>query len=145
MRDPEVRGTEVPRSPADHPRLLRRRVFPALVAIRVVAVRRGRPLPDIADHVEQAVSVGGKRTDGRALLPCVAAANPPAVRPVGRIVVAPWIDRVRAATPSSVFPFSLRGQPRTQEPAERHAVEPGHPDHRVVAGAPFRLPRSYLV
>src|SRR5262249_48197112 len=128
-----------------------RRVVPHLAGHHVVArlIPVGAPLPDVADHVVQAVGVGGERPDrGGALVAVLAAVLageaplPDVGQPAaaGLQLVAPVVARpgpVEAAA-GGVLPLSLGGQPLPGPLGVGDRVLPRHVDDGVLL-APFQV------
>ena len=143
-----VRRAQV-RAALDHRRGIRARrpMLPGAARVRghaarvrrLVGVRReavGRPLPDVAGHVVEAVAVGRERPDRRGALVAVRAAGSatgtrparcwPSCRPFGRELVAPGEDRRRRARRAPRTPT----RPRSAAPCRPRRRRPRRPRRR---------------
>ena len=111
----------------------------------VLAVPVPGPLPDVADHVEQAVTVGRIATDRCGPLVPVGSGVPDrkfALPGVGEMPAArgelgtPGVRLPVQAAPGGVFPFGFGGQGLAGPGGVRADVVPGHVHHGVVEQPP---------
>src|SRR6185503_11144313 len=108
--------------------------------MRVIGIGIAAPVPDIASHVVETVSVGRKGFDrcetGKAVLGGVAIWERSCKR-VG-LKLSAWFERFSpditrvgcGAAPCGIFPFRLGGQTLARPLRVRGRVIPAHLDHR---------------